>query len=136
MIIRRYGGSMHSVELNFDSKALNEIGFRRDQRWSAPAEEFERDWERIEAHELAARSEGNVQDHTEQALLDELEARLHEIEAGLDEGDVVVVESQTGADYPKTRHSTRTVVVEGENRLRFTGWVEPPLRVARYRRRG
>jgi hypothetical protein len=136
MIIRRYGTSMHGVELNFDSKALNEIGFRRDPSWSTPTEAFERDWERVEAHELDARAEGDVQDHTEQAILDELEARIRELEAGLGEGEVLVIESQAGSDYPKTRSSSRTVVVEGENRLRFTGWIEPPLRIARFRPRG
>ena len=37
MIFRLYGNTYHSVELNFDSKALNEIGFRRDKADSIPA---------------------------------------------------------------------------------------------------
>ena len=40
MILRRYGKTFESVELNFDSKALNEIGFRRDREQSFDAEEF------------------------------------------------------------------------------------------------
>lgn len=127
---------MHSVDLNFDSRALTEIGFRRDREWSEPTEDFEAGWERVEGHDLDARSEGDVQDETERTLLDEIEARVRELDAGLAEGEVLVVESEQGTDWPKTRHSTRTVVVEGENRLHFTGWVEPPLRIARFRRRG
>lgn len=136
MIIRRYGTSMHSVELNFDSRALTEIGFRRDREWSEPADDFETGWERVEGWELEASAEGDVQDETERVLLDEIEARVRELDEGLAEGEVLLVESEQGSDWPKTRHKTRTVVVEGENRLHFTGWIEPPLRIARYRRQG
>jgi hypothetical protein len=135
MIIRRYGTTMQSVVPNFDSRALTEIGFRRDHGWSLPVEEFEAGWEREELHELEARSEGAVQDETEHALLVSLEAQMRALEDALGEDQVLVVESEQGKDYPKTRHNTRTLVVEGENRLHFTGWVEPPLRLARYRRR-
>lgn len=136
MIVRRYGSSVQSVELNFDSRAMTEIGFRRDQEWSVPTEEFEAGWERVEDYELEARAEGDVQDEAEQALLKQLEDRIRGIEEGLAEGELIRVESEQGKDYPKTRHQTRTVVVEGENRLHFQAWVEPPLRLARYRRRG
>lgn len=135
MIVRRYGSSVQSVELNFDSRALTEIGFRRDHEWSLPTEEFDQGWEKVEEHALEARAEGDVQDATEQDLLKQLEARIAELEGALAEGEVLRVESEQGKDYPKTHHSTRTIVVEGENRLHFTGWVEPPLRLARYRRR-
>ncbi len=136
MIVRRYGSTVQSVELNFDSRAMTEIGFRRDQAWSVPTDEFEAGWERVQGFELEARSEGDVQDQTEQALLDQLEVRMRELEAELGEGELLVIESEQGKDYPKTRHQTRTTVVEGENRLHFQGWVEPPLRVARFRKRG
>jgi hypothetical protein len=135
MIVRRYGSSVQSVELNFDSRAMTEIGFRRDQEWSVPTEEFEQGWEKVEEYSLEATSEGDVQDTTEQALLARLEAQIREIEDVLTENELLRVESEQGKDYPKTRHSTRTVLVEGENRLHFRGWVEPPLRLARYRRR-
>jgi hypothetical protein len=135
MIVRRYGSSVQSVELNFDSRALTEIGFRRDRAWSVPADEFEGDWEQVEEYQLDARAEGDVQDFVERDMLAQLEARIRTLEEGLAEGEVLNVESEQGKDYPKTRHRTRTVVVEGENRLHFEGWVEPPLRLARYRRR-
>ena len=41
MIYRQYGTAYHSVELNFDSKALNEIGFRRDREATLPTEELD-----------------------------------------------------------------------------------------------
>lgn len=136
MIVRRYGTSVQSVELNFDSRAMTEIGFRRDQEWSVPTEEFDTGWEKVQDYELEARAEGDVQDATEQDLLEQLESRIREIEAEMGDDELLRVESEQGKDYPKTRHSTRTVVVQGENRLHFQGWVEPPLRLARYRRRG
>lgn len=136
MIVRRYGSSVQSVELNFDSRAMTEIGFRRDQEWSVPTEEFDSGWERVEDYSLEATAEGDVQDEAEQSLLTQLEGRIRELEAGLGDDELIRVESEQGKDYPKTRHQTRTVVVEGENRLHFQAWVEPPLRLARYRRLG
>ena len=112
MILRKYGTSMQSVELNFDSKALTEIGFRRDHAHSIPVEEFE----------------------TEQRLLDHLEAEIQGLMDSLGEAEVLVVESQAGVDFPKTRHKSRVVVEGGENRLFFSAWVEPPLRMGRYRK--
>jgi hypothetical protein len=136
MIVRRYGTTVQSVELNFDSRALTEIGFRRDRDWSASTEDFERDYEAVEEYALEATAEGDVQDATEQSLLDQLETQVRELHEGLGEHEVLCIESEQGQDYPKTRQKTRTVVVEGENRLHFEAWVEPPLRLARYRRRG
>lgn len=135
MIVRRYGTTVQSVELNFDSRALTEIGFRRDRDWSSSTEDFERDFESVEEFALEATAEGDVQDTTEQSLLDQLETRVRELEEALDEHEILCIESEQGQDYPKTRQKTRTVVVEGENRLHFEAWVEPPLRLARYRRR-
>ena len=119
MILRKYGTTLHSVELNFDSKALTEIAFRRNHEATVPVDEFEAAWERVEGRELAPRAEGSVQDETEQVLL---------------EDEALVVENESGKDYPKTRHASKVVVEKGENRLHFTAWVEPPLRLARYRR--
>ena len=42
MILRRYGTSYQSVDLNFDSKALNEVGFRRNHERSIAVEDFGR----------------------------------------------------------------------------------------------
>jgi hypothetical protein len=135
MILKRYGRSYESVDPNFESKALNEIGFRRGRDLSVTAEEFEARYELETRQELRASAEGPVQDHTEQLLLDRLETQLFELEAGLEPGCVLVVESESGVDYPKTRQSMRNIVEGGENRLHFSYTVEPPLRVGIYRER-
>ena len=69
MILKRYGTALHSVELNFDSKALNEIGFRRDREFSISVEEWEAEWEKVEEHSFAGRHEGPVQDESEAEML-------------------------------------------------------------------
>ena len=133
MILKRYGKSYQSVDPNFESKALNEIGFRRDRELAVAVEDFEARYEFETRHELRAHAEGPVQDHTEQLLLDRLESQLFELEAGLESGCVLIVENADGTDYPKTRQTTRNVIHEGENRLHFTYTVEPPLRIGIYR---
>jgi len=135
MILRRYGSSYHSVDLNFDSKALTEIGFRKDGSHSEPADEFAGAWERVRAEELAATGEGSVQDEVEQKLLADLEGQVRRLQQTVGSGEVLVIESEQGTDYPKTRTQTRTIVVEGENKLHFTTTVHPPLRVGVYRKR-
>jgi len=132
MIYRRYGTSLQSVDLNFDSKALNEIGFRRNRESSIPADDFEGRYDLVETVELVTEAEGDVQDHTEQQLLDRLEGRIGEVVGRLGDGQIVVVENEQGHDYPKTKQQTSNVVVEGENRLRFTYTVAPPLRLGVY----
>jgi hypothetical protein len=135
MILKRYGTSYQSVDPNFDSRALNEVGFRRDQEFAIPVAEFESGLERVAGHELEADAEGHVQDHTEQLLLDRLEARLLELEEGLEGGHVLVLENRDGTDYPKTRQEIRTVVEGGENKLHFHYTVAPPLRLGVYRKK-
>jgi hypothetical protein len=134
MILRRYGTAMHSVAPNFDSKAMTEVGFRRDQELSVPIEEFQRSYTRGETSELAAETEGWVQDEVEKNVLVQLEKKIRELESKLADGAVLVVESEQGVDYPKTRTEQKTVVERGENRLFFTVRVHPPLRVAQYRK--
>lgn len=134
MILKRYGDSMQSVELNFDSKALTEIGFRRDRELAVPIADFEGTYEQVESHELAAQTEGYVQDEVEKALLQALEEQIRALEASLSEDEVLVVLSEQGVDYPKTRTEQKTVVEEGENRLYFFLRVQPPLRIARWRK--
>lgn len=136
MILRRYGSSLHSVAANFDSKALTEIGFRRDHERTEEREQFEAAHEKVREHELTGSAEGFVQDEVERALLADLLARLTELEKGLAGGEELVVESEQGVDYPKTHTHQKTVVVEGENRLHFTTTVRPPLRLGVYRRKG
>lgn len=135
MILRRYGAAFHSVQLNFDSRALTEVGFRRDGETQVPTDEFEARYEKVEGHELEATAEGHVHDEVERELLGTLESRIQEILSGLDDDEILVVESQQGPEYPRTRARQRNVHVEGENRLHFTVWIDPPLRVAVYRRR-
>ena len=135
MIVKRYGTTVQSVDPNFESAALNEIGFRRDREWSLPAEEFEAGYERLTVHELSAEAEGPVQDHTEQLLLDRLEERLLELEAGLESGCVLVLENGDGHDYPKTRQQMKNVIVQGENKLLFSYTVAPMLRIGVYRKK-
>jgi hypothetical protein len=133
MIVRRYGSTVQGVKIDFNSKALTEIGFRRDRKWSIPDTEFEETYEKTATRELTAEAEGDVQDHVEQVMLDDLEGQLEAILDELPEGGVVLVESAQGVDYPKTRCRTKNVVVEGENRLYFYSSIDPLLRVALYR---
>lgn len=133
MILRRYGKTFESVELNFDSKALSEIGFRRDRERSFDAEAFESAYRRVQEHEVVEEAEGDVQDHTEQVLLEKLAARIREIEAAAADGDLLVVENEQGHGWPKTKQTTRNVIVEGENRLHFSYTIAPPIRVGVYR---
>jgi hypothetical protein len=135
MIVKRYGTTVQSVDPNFESAALNEIGFRRDREWSIPTEEFEAGYEQVTVHELSAEAEGPVQDHTEQLLLDRLEGRLLELEAGLESGCVLMVENGDGPDYPKTRQQTKNVIVQGDNKLLFEYTVAPMLRIGVYRKK-
>jgi hypothetical protein len=134
MIFRRYGSSYHSVDTNFDSLALNEVAFRRNREESIAVDAFESGFETVSSHDLVAEAEGDVQDHTEQRLLDELRGRLEGLGQGLDASHVLVVENDAGNDWPKTRQKTTNVIVEGENRLRFHYSVAPPLRVTVRRR--
>ena len=130
MILRRYGKAFHSVEPNFDPKAMNEVGFRRDGAHTIPAEDFEAGWERHLPHELAARAEGDVQLEAEGALLDKLRADVEALAEGVPEGSFLVVENEQGKDWPRLHCEQRTLVVGNENRLHFRWHVEPPLRVA------
>ena len=136
MILRRYGTSYQSVDLNFDSKALNEVGFRRNRERSIAVDDFDGSYAHGSTHLLEAEAEGDVQDHTEQQLLDRLQEQIEALLAGLDDGGVLVIENEQGHDYPKTRQQTANVIIEGENRLRFTYTVAPPLRIAVYRPSG
>lgn len=132
MILKQYGTTFQSVELNFDSKALNEVGFRRDRKTSVAVDDFRHGYERVAVHELEAEAEGEVQDHTEQDLLDRLEEKVRALEAEVGDGHALVIENGDGHDYPKTRQKTSNVVVEGENRLRFHYSIAPALRLGVY----
>ena len=47
MLFRRYGDSIQSVVTRFDSRAITEISFRRDQVESLSVEEFEVRYESV-----------------------------------------------------------------------------------------
>jgi hypothetical protein len=121
------------VDTNFDSKAFTEIGFRRDHVYSSPADDFLAGHERTSEHLLDAEADGDVQDEVESAMLRLLLDQLLKIEGDLAENEFVLVESEQGQDYPKTRTKQKNVIVEGENRLYFFSSVSPPLKVAVYR---
>ncbi|MGE0160474.1 MAG: hypothetical protein AB7T31_13770 [Gemmatimonadales bacterium] len=133
MIFRRYGNTYHSVELNFDSKALNEIGFRRDKVESIAADDLEA-FEKKTTHQLDAEAEGDVQDETEQLLLERLAEQLLAVDRNLGPDEVLVVENDQGNDWPKTKQKTTNVIVGGENRLHFSYTMAPPLRATVWRR--
>jgi hypothetical protein len=135
MIYRRYGSSYQSVDVDFDAKALNDIGFRRNRADAIPVDDFDRDYERIEVVELRTEADGGVQTEAKQLLLDRLRAELAKVEGRIPEGGLIVIENESGHDYPKTRQQTKNVVEEGENRLWFDYTMEPALRVAVHSRR-
>ena len=133
MIFKKYGTSFKSVELNFDSRALNEVGFLPNRQRSIAADVFYSKYELVETRAIVAEAEGDVQDQTEQQLLNRLESAVDAFSSKLGEGEVLVIENQQGLDYPKTKQQTSNVVLEGENRLHFFYTVAPPLRLSRYR---
>ena len=132
VIYRRYGTAYQSVDMHFEAKALNEVGFRRNREHTIPADEFDAAFDHLETVELSAEAEGPVQTETEQLLLDRLQQQVEAILARLAEGGVLVIENESGHDYPKMRQAIKNVMVEGENRLRFEYTMAPPLRAALY----
>lgn len=136
MIFRRYGTTYHSVDMNFAAEALNEIGFRRNREESFPADDLDERYGKVETVELTAEAEGTVQNDTEQALLDRLARKVEEQLERLPDGGILVVENESGHDYPRTHQETTNVVERGENKLRFTYTMGPPLRVSLYRPAG
>ena len=135
MIAKKYGTKIHTVQPNFDARAMNEIGFTRDHDWSMDTKEFLETYEQTETHDLTAGAEGEVQGDAEETLLRSLQDQLLAVSRGAGDDSVVLVLSEQGVDYPKTRHTQTTRVVEGANRLYFRFTIEPPLRVAVYRKR-
>lgn len=132
VLLKRYGARFHSVDPNFDAHAMTEIGFRRSDGFSVPADEFEARYQRIDGHELRASAEGRVQTEAEAAVLAALAQQLDALRSALQNGQILVVESEQGRDYPKLREKVTTHVVEGENKLHFIRTVDPPLRIGIY----
>jgi hypothetical protein len=135
VIAKKYGTKVHSVQPNFDARAMNEIGFTRDHEWSLDTNEFFDTYEQVQTHDLAAAAEGDVQGEAEESLLQSLQDQLLAVTRAAGDDSVVLVLSEQGVDYPKTRHTQTTRVIEGSNRLYFRFTVEPSLRVAVYRKR-
>lgn len=135
MLIRRYGTSYQSIELNFDSRAITEISFRRDREWSLPVEDFEVQFEKTGEESLVAEADGRVQSESEIEVLADLERQVRALMASAGEDEVLAIENEQGVDYPKLHDKKQTLVEEGENRLHFFWTVDPPLRIGRYRRR-
>lgn len=135
MIFRKYGTTVHSVEPNFDSRAMNEIGFQKTGAQSFSWDEFQEKYARETGHELSATAEGSVQDEAEQRVLDDLRSQLDALASKLGGSKVLLIESEAGKDYPKTRERQRTLVVGSENKLHFERSVDPPLKVAVYAER-
>lgn len=135
MILKRYGNKLQTVRPNFDAHAMSEIGFSRDEEEAFTAEEFEAAWERDDIRELRATSESHVQTVAEHALLHSLEEQVLNLEQEVGTHRALVIENVQGKDMPKTHHTQRVLVEEGENRLHFEFSVDPPLRLGIYRRR-
>ena len=133
-VFLRYGANYQSVSFEFEAKALNEVGFRRDRESSFPVEELAEKYEMIEMVEMTAEAEGDVQSETEQLLLDRLEEKAQVAVDSLPEGGIAVIGNERGGrDQPKPRQTIGNVIVEGENRLHFTYHIDPALRIELYR---
>lgn len=132
-VFLKYGETYQSVSFEFEAKALNEVGFRRDRESSLTGEELEAGFDHTETVELTAEAEGEVQSETEQLLLDRLKEKAEAAMATLPEGGIAVVENERGGrDQPKPRQTISNVVIKGENRLHFRYTVSPPLRLGLY----
>jgi hypothetical protein len=135
MLCREYRSSYQSVDIGFDARALNDIGFRRNRELSVPEAEFPDLYAKVDSVEVQTEADGPVQYETKQVLSDRLRAKVEELLARLPEGGVLVVENELGHDYPKTRQLTKNGIEDGENRLHFEYTMEPPLRLTLFRPR-
>jgi hypothetical protein len=132
MILRRYGAKVQAVEPNFDSRAMNEIGFIKNESFTMEWQEFAKAYDCVSTHELTATAEGDVQTDAEQRALESLRQQLDQLIGGLKPGAVAFIQSEMGKDYPKLREKQTTVIVGTENRLHFARYIEPPLRIGIY----
>ncbi len=135
MLLRRYGSTVQSVDLDFDPRSLNEVSFRRNRELSLSEEEFSGRYEKAREEVLGGEADGPVQSEAEAELLRDLASRVEALMAQLEDGEVLVVENEQGVDYPKVRDRKQGIIVNGENRLYFHWRVDPPLRLGIYRRR-
>ncbi|TVP55962.1 MAG: hypothetical protein EA351_09095 [Gemmatimonadales bacterium] len=134
MLLKRSGSTTHTVVTDFKAEALNEISFARDGAFSLPTERFGELYTRIREEALTALADGPVQKDAEEALLEELDDQIEGLRGRLGEGEILLIENDTGVDWPKTRERRQDVIREGENRFHFHWRVDPPLRLGVYRR--
>jgi len=130
MIIRRYGNRLHSVDLNFDPAAMTEVGFRRDGNQEWEADDFMDRYRMVREEEITAEATDPVQATAERAMLDALEEKVRAIHHSLEEGQILSVESRTGVDYPRTRHSRSK---KGDQDFTYT--LQHPLRLGVWERK-
>ncbi len=124
MIIRRYGNRFQSVSLDFDPAAMTEVGFRRDGSQEWDAEEFLAGHEMIREVEIIAEASDAVQEAAERVMLANLEQKVNDVLATLEEGQFLSIESKTGVDYPRTRYYRPTT---GDREFTYT--LDKPLRL-------
>ncbi len=134
MILKKYGTTYQSVELNFDARAMTEIAFRRDREHSVSTDDFTATYSHVESRELTAESSGAVQDEAEVELLETLTAAIRAFEAELGPDEILLIESEKGVDYPKTTDAKKTLGQGTGSPLHFYWRVDPPLRVGRYKK--
>ena len=134
MLFRRLGDLVYSVEPHFDSRAINEISFRRDRVESCTVHEFEERYEKVSVSVVGGETEGAVQSEAEAELIRAVDFEVRELLTSLREGEVLLVENQQGVDYPKLKHRKEGIIVEGENRFHFHWRVDPQLRLGLYKR--
>ncbi len=132
MIVRRYGGTVVEVLPEFAPEAFNEIDFARRGGFTMDWQEFQARYERTGERALVAEAEGHVKIAVEASVLDLLGHRVAEAEHGLAPGELLLLESQAGRDYPRLHERTETLVEHGHNRLHFYYYVKPPLRFGVY----
>lgn len=135
MLLRRFGSTIAAVEPNFEPAAFNELTFIRRPGFQSTPAEFQESYERVGEVLLTSEAEGHVKIQAEAALLDLLAHKIHEAGRGLGEGEVLLIESTPGKDFPRARERTENLVEGDRNRLHFYYWFDPPLRLGVYRRR-
>ena len=135
MLLRRFGTTIGAVEPNFEPAAFNELSFVPRPGFQMTTADFGADYERVGELALTSEAEAHVKIQAEAALLDLLAHRIHEAVKSLPQGDVLLIESMPGKDFPRFRERTENLVEGDRNRLHFYYWLDPALRLGVYRRR-
>jgi hypothetical protein len=128
MILQRFGRTVSAVRPDFRATAFNEIGFSRGSGFTMEWEEFAERYRRVGEIGLTAESDGRVKLEAEMALLQQLGQRLAAVVAALAPGEVLLLESHPGHDYPRTHERTDSVHEHGDTHLQFHYHLDPPLR--------